>query len=117
MTNLRNVVCALAVVTSTQVSASLEVTCNVIAQKNEVGIQFAGIKGEFNPSDYGEKGRLSVTATVRGNGNERSFSGQTKYEKVGNRLEIRDRGVQVAGTFEQFQEFFGTYPEVTCVSP
>ena len=104
--------------TEAVVENKMDVTCRISEGSSKPDIWFSGIiGGTFNKSNYGEEGKLSVTATVSGNNNTAKFSRQTNYKKIGNRLEIRETWLTVAATMEQFNEHFGVFPDLKCTSP
>jgi hypothetical protein len=96
---------------------TLELGCSLKeAEKPE--IWFAGITGgDFDQSDYGKRGVLTVTAEVSGNGNTAKFSTVLNYKKNGNRLEVMTNWIEVASTVEEFKKHFGVFPTLTCTSP
>ena len=66
-----------------------------------------------------EKGSIGVTAEVRGNGNTRTFTSNFTYKKVGERLEIfsnRSYSIPTNANLNDFKEFFGPFPKITCVA-
>ena len=104
---------------SLSVSATtLSVGCTIKEGSGKPDIWFSGITGgNFNQNNYGKGGTLVVTATVSGKGNTAKFSTQSKYKKVGNRLEIRRVWITVPVTMEEFKGHFGLFPKLTCTSP
>ena len=99
-------------------AATLSVGCTINESSGKPDIWFAGITGgTFNQNNYGKKGTLSVTALVSGKGNTAKFSTQSRYKKVGNRLEIRKVWITVPVTMKEFKGHFGLFPKLTCTSP
>lgn len=64
-------------------------------------------------------GSIGITAKVSGNGNTRTFSGNFLYEKVGDRLELvanNFMSIPTNANLNDFKEFFGPFPKITCVA-
>jgi len=99
-------------------AGTLSVGCTIKEGSGNPDIWFSGITGgNFKQNNYEKKGKISVTATVNGKGNTAKFSTQTKYKKVGNRLEISKVWITVPVTMEEFKTHFGLFPKLTCTSP
>ena len=100
------------------ISISLNASCTIKEDNGKPDIWFNGITDQnFDLNDYAESGQLSLTATVKGKGNTAKFSAQSRYKKVGNRLEISAKWVTVPVTMDEFKEQFGLFPEIICTSP
>jgi len=73
---------------------------------------------DFNDGDWQDENIIGIEAIVSGNGNQATFTGNAMYRKMGNRLEIYgdDTPIQTNVDEEQFQEYFGLFPTVTCTA-
>jgi len=89
----------------------------VIIAKSLVGDSI--VLDDFNDSEeWDNDNMIGIEAIVNGNGNQATFTGNAMYRKMGNRLEIYgdDTPIQTNVDEEQFQEYFGLFPTVTCTA-
>ena len=94
-----------------------EVSCNAVEGYEDMRIVPTGIKGNINLNNFNDTGDINVMATVEGNNNKRNYSVNVPYTKVGERIELlNDLYVSAATNVskDEFQEFFGSFPVITC---
>ena len=93
---------------------------NINVLNDLVVIVPSSINAFISERDFPKKsGTIGVTAKVIGNGNTREFSGNFFYEKVGDRLELVANNIMSIPTnvnLNDFKEFFGPFPKITCVA-
>ena len=94
----------------------MEVTCSVHTYSGKTGVEFNGISGEFDSNDYNEKGVLTLSAIVTGNGKKLKTNILAKYKKVGSRLELAYTWITL-GEKQEIEDHIGRFPEVECTSP
>ena len=94
-----------------------EVSCSSNTYFSDMVIVPSSIKGQVKLDNFGASGNIGIEAAVEGNGNKRSFSGVIPYKKVGERIELQSNvaaSIKTSVTKDQFQEFFGPFPIITC---
>ena len=94
-----------------------ELSCNAIEGYDGIRIKPNGIIANINMNNFNDTGDINVIATVEGNNNKRKYSVNVPYTKVGERIELlNDLYVSAATNVskDEFQEFFGKFPSITC---
>ena len=111
-------VLATVLIATPALSNSNELGCKLAEEFGKPIIYFSGeLLGDYDSDDYEEKGRMSGSVEIEGNGNKAKYSTAIKYKKVGSRIELSAAWVDFTMEMEEFHSHFGLFPTLTCTSP
>tara|TARA_X000000368_G_scaffold181290_1_gene143158 strand:- start:281 stop:637 length:357 start_codon:yes stop_codon:yes gene_type:complete len=97
-----------------------DTSCSLDSYWDDAVIVPSSINANITDREFpNEEGKIGITAKVAGNGKMQTYSGNFSYTKVGSRLELeassRD-SIPTKVTVEEFKNYFGSFPKITCVA-